>query len=79
VERMGGFYSTPGYCTEYLYLYLATDLKSSQLYAEDTAGIQTVRIKTRDVRRLIKSGEICDSKSIAGLLVFLERRPQKSL
>ena len=79
VERMGGFYSTPGYCTEYLYLYLAADLKPSQLYAEDTAGIQTVSIKPRDIRRLIKSGEICDSKSIAGLLVFLERRPQKSL
>jgi ADP-ribose pyrophosphatase len=79
VERMGGFYSAPGFCTEYLYLYLATDLKPSQLYAEDTAGIQTVRIRPRDIRRLIKSGQICDSKSIAGLLYFLEYRKKKSV
>ncbi|GAI19023.1 unnamed protein product, partial [marine sediment metagenome] len=39
VERLGGFYSTPGYCTEYLHLYLATDLTPSPLYAEDTESI----------------------------------------
>jgi len=32
VERLGGFYSTPGYCTEYLHLYLAADLVPSQLH-----------------------------------------------
>jgi ADP-ribose pyrophosphatase len=72
VERLGGFYSSPGFCTEYLYLYLATDLKPSQLYAEDTAGIQTVRIQPDQIYHLIRSGEICDSKSIAGLLYFLD-------
>jgi ADP-ribose pyrophosphatase len=78
VERMNGFYSSPGFCTEYLYLYLATDLKPSQLYAEDTAGIQTVKIKPSQIRRLIRSGEICDSKSIAGLLYYLEYRKNTS-
>ncbi|GAI27811.1 unnamed protein product, partial [marine sediment metagenome] len=34
VERLGGFYSSPGYCTEYLHLYLATDLTPDQLCAE---------------------------------------------
>lgn len=74
LESLGGFYSSPGYSTEYLYLYLAAELKPSQLVAEDTAGIQVVRVRPRDVRRLIRSGEICDSKSIAGLLYFLEFR-----
>ena len=37
VERLGGFYSAPGYATEYLYLYLATDLVPSPLQAEDTS------------------------------------------
>jgi len=74
IKRIGGFYSSPGFCTEYLYLYLAGDLQPGQLYAEDTPGIQTVRIQPRQIRRLISSGEICDSKSIAGLLYFLEFR-----
>jgi len=76
LERLAGFYSTPGFCNEYLHLYLAADLSPSQLYAEDTAGISTVRIQPGDIDRLISSGEICDSKSIAGLLYYLEFRNQ---
>ncbi len=72
IERLGGFYSSPGFCTEYLYLYLAMDLKPGQLYAEDTAGIEVVRIKPDRIREMILSQEICDSKSIAGLLYYLE-------
>lgn len=74
VEHLGGFYSTPGYCTEYLYLYLATDLTPSQLYAEDTEDIKVVRVPIKQIPELITSGRICDAKSIAGLLVFLEYR-----
>jgi ADP-ribose pyrophosphatase len=74
VERLGGYYSSPGFCTEYLYLFLAEDLKASQLYAEDTPGIQTVRVKPGQILRLIRSGEICDSKSVAGLLYYLDYR-----
>lgn len=72
VERLGGFYSTPGYCTEYLYLYLATDLIPSQLYAEDTANIRLTRVPLSQISHLISSGSICDAKSIAGLLIFLD-------
>ena len=72
VERLGGFYSAPGYCTEYLYLYLATDLIPSQLHAEDTESIEVVRVPVAQVPSLITSGKICDAKSIAGLLTFLE-------
>lgn len=79
VECLGGYYSSPGFCNEYLYLYLATELKASQLYAEDTPGIVTLRIKPRHIKRLISSGEICDSKSIAGLLYYMEYRKKHPL
>ena len=72
VERLGGFYSTPGYCTEYLYLYLATDLTPNPLSAEDTESISLVRVPLAQIPALITSGDICDSKSIAGLLAFVE-------
>ncbi|MFC1920929.1 NUDIX hydrolase [Chloroflexota bacterium] len=74
VEKMGGFYSAPGFCTEYLYLFLATDLSPSQLYAEDTENITLVRTPLKDIPGLISSGSICDAKSIAGLLIYLENR-----
>ena len=78
VERLGGFYSTPGYCTEYLYLYLATDLIPSQLHAEDTENIGLVRVPIGQISELIASSSICDAKSIAGLLTFLEYRRVRS-
>ena len=74
IERLGGFYSTPGYGTEYLYLYLATDLTPCQLFAEDTESISLVRVTLSQIPELITSGDICDAKSIAGLLTFLEYR-----
>ena len=70
VERLGGFYSTPGYCTEYLHLYLATDLTPSQLFAEDTESIKLVRVPISQIPGLITSGSICDAKSVAGLLIY---------
>jgi ADP-ribose pyrophosphatase len=74
VEKLGGFYSAPGYSTEYLHLYLATDLVHSPLQAEDTAGISLVRRPLEEIPDLIASGAIVDAKSIAGLLTFLEYR-----
>jgi ADP-ribose pyrophosphatase len=68
IDKLGGFYSAPGYCTEYLHLYLATYLIPSRLEAEDTDEIEVVRVPLAKVSDLIASGEICDAKSIAGLL-----------
>jgi ADP-ribose pyrophosphatase len=68
IDKLGGFYAAPGYCTEYLHLYLATYLVPSQLEAEDTDDIEVVRVPLSRIPELIASGEICDSKSVAGLL-----------
>lgn len=72
VKRIGGFYSAPGWCTEYLHLYLVTDLIPSPLSAEDTTEIKLVRVPVTEITKLIQSGEIQDAKSIAGLLSYLK-------
>jgi ADP-ribose pyrophosphatase len=74
VARLGGFYSSPGFCTEYLHLYLALDLVSSPLHAEDTEIIKLVRVPTSQIPELLSSGQICDAKSIVGLLTYLQYR-----
>ena len=71
IDKLGGFYSIPGYGTEYLHCFLATDLVPSRLMAEDTDDIELVRISLEEIPRLIASGEICDGKTIAALLMFL--------
>jgi ADP-ribose pyrophosphatase len=71
IEELGGFYSSPGYGTEYLYCYLASNLVPSRLIAEDSEGIEVVRVSLSKITQLITSGEIRDAKSIAALLTFL--------
>ncbi len=79
VKRLGGFYSTPGFCNEYLYLYLAEDLTPDPLSAEDTPGIEVVRVPAAQVHDLVASGEIEDAKTIAGLLYYLEYGKSRQL
>lgn len=77
VARLGGFYSTPGFCNEYLHLYLATDFTPDPLSAEDTAGIEVVRVPVTQVPELVNSGKMEDAKTIAGLLFYLEYRKNR--
>jgi ADP-ribose pyrophosphatase len=77
IDKLGGFYSIPGYGTEYLHCFLATDLIPGRLVAEDTEDIELIRISPGEIPRLIASGEICDAKSIAALLMFLFTRQGK--
>jgi ADP-ribose pyrophosphatase len=70
IERLGGFYTAPGFCTEYLHVFLCTDLVESRLQGdEDTIHLE--RLPLADVLRLIAMGEIEDSKTSAALLLYL--------
>ncbi|MFC1963166.1 NUDIX hydrolase [Chloroflexota bacterium] len=72
-EKLGSFYTSPGFCTEYMYLYLATELAPGKLGPDSDEAIEVVRIPLARAPELITSGEICDAKSISGLLLALRR------
>jgi ADP-ribose pyrophosphatase len=74
IIKLGGFYSSPGFCTEYLHLYLVSDMIKNPLVAEDTLEIEICSFPKDEILKLIASGQICDSKTIAGLLVYLNIR-----
>ena len=71
LREIGGFYSSPGFCTEYMHLYLASDLVPHTLTSEDSEEIEVVAVPPREILKLIKSGVIEDIKSAAGLLIYL--------
>jgi ADP-ribose pyrophosphatase len=71
IKNIGGFYSAPGFCTEYLHLYLASDLEYAPLTASDTDEIRVERVPLMDTLALISSGQIQDAKTIAGLLTVI--------
>lgn len=70
---MSFFYTSPGFTTEYMYLYLATDLEPKKRAADDDENIELVRVPLKKAPELIASREICDAKSIAGLLLALRK------
>ena len=71
LRRLGGFWMTPGFCTEYMHAYLATNLQESALPSDEDENIEVVPVPLSEVESLIRSGEIEDAKSIAALLMAI--------
>ena len=65
--NMGGFWIAPGYSTEYMYAFLATDLRSDPLPPDDDEDIELVPTPWKSIPDLIYNGTIQDSKSISAL------------
>lgn len=71
LRAVGGIYSSPGFCDEMVYMYIARDLIPSRLPADDDEDISVERVPMSQAGRLIRLGEIQDAKSVAGLLMAL--------
>jgi ADP-ribose pyrophosphatase len=68
LESLGGFYVAPGYTTEYIHLYLASDLTASHLDGDADEFIEIQQVSVKQALAMIERGEIVDGKSIIGLL-----------
>ena len=68
-HKLGGFYSAPGILTEYLHLYLATDLTPGANNLEFDEHIEVLTIPWDEALAMIRRREIEDAKTIAGLML----------
>ena len=71
IEEIGGLYAAPGYSTEYLHLFVATGLRPGPSRNDEDEDIEVVSVPLGDIPSLIRSGELCDGKSVVGLLSLL--------
>ncbi len=69
LQRLGGAFPAPSYTTEFIHLYLATELTASRLETDDDELIEVVRLTWDDLIQKITSGEIVDSKTISAVLL----------
>jgi 8-oxo-dGTP pyrophosphatase MutT (NUDIX family) len=67
------FYTAPGFCTERLTLFLATDLSQVDVAAPDDEDLDRSWLPLAAAIAAIDGGEITDAKSIVGVL-WLARR-----
>jgi len=70
IEAIGGLYVAPGYTTEYIHLFICTELEASVLAADEDEDLEVERRTLDEALAAIESGEICDAKSVIGVLRY---------
>ena len=69
LQKIGEFYLVPGYSTERMAAFLATELKENPLDPDDDEFLEVERIPLKRAVELAERGEIPDAKSLAALLL----------
>ena len=70
--KLAQFWNSPGFSTEFTYVYLALDLEPCarpEPAKEEEKDMMIERVALADTGRLVAEGEITDAKSIIGLLL----------
>ena len=68
IRRLGGFYMTPGYCTEYIHVFLAQKLVWNPLPQDEDEFLKVIQIPIEEAYRMAEAGEMNDVKTIAALM-----------
>jgi ADP-ribose pyrophosphatase len=71
-RELAAFWTTPGFCREYMHLYLAEGVKAGDADPDEDEEVEIVQWHVDEVAA--KLGEIEDAKTLAGLLLFLHHR-----
>ncbi len=78
--RLASFWTAPGFATEQMFLYLASDLvpaPDDRLEPDEDEDLQLVRLPWREAVAAGERGEIADAKSLVGLF-WLARRMESA-
>ena len=68
IKSLGSIYTTPGYSTEKLWIYLAENLKPGNYNREEGEfGMEVFELSLPEVEEKIYNGEIVDGKTICGI------------
>ena len=65
--------TTPGFCTEVISIYLATGLAAGETDFDDDEFLNLIKMPLKEAGEMVMRGEICDSKTIAGILMVLHK------
>ena len=73
LERLGEFFTSPGFTDERMHVYLATDLRQSAQRLEPGEEIEVLVMDRRAFEQAIASGEIVDGKTLGAYLLWRTR------
>ena len=67
LQKVGEFFLAPGYSTEYMYVYLATNLRPDPLEADADEFLTVESVPADQAYKMAESGQIQDGKTLAAL------------
>jgi ADP-ribose pyrophosphatase len=73
MEKLAEFFTTPGFCEEKLWVFLARDLTGTAQNLEGDELLEIVRVTFTRAFEMIADGEIEDAKTIIGLMLAATR------
>lgn len=62
------FYTSPGFCNELMYLYLAKTKPAEQAKPDDDEFLEVIFLSLKEALQLLNEGKIKDAKTIIGIL-----------
>lgn len=77
LERLTTIWTTPGFTDEAIHLFLASDLRGGTVAREHDEFIEVVTKPLSEVLEMIRSGEVCDAKTVVGILYAAGYRLEK--
>ena len=72
-EQGPSFFTAPGFCTERLTLFLATDLRETDATGPDDELLEPSWLSLPDAVAAVDDGRVIDAKSVAGILWLAHR------
>lgn len=73
IEKLTEFYVSPGFLTEKMHVFMASDLTETAQKLEEDEILSIEKLAFPDAFEKIKNGEIQDAKTIVGLILAGER------
>ncbi len=74
VEKMGEFYTAPGFCDELIRAFLVTDLVSApEAEADPDEVVEVVTLTVEAYGEMVANGEIRDAKTLAAMAMWMGR------
>jgi len=73
LEPLVSFYTSPGFCTELIHIFVARGLHEITVDHDEEEEIELVRLPLEQAIRHVMESELSDAKTIAGLLAYARR------
>lgn len=72
LTKKAAIFTGPGFTNEIIHIYVAEELQKTALHPDEDEFLEVSAFTPDQIRQLIRTGQICDAKTLAGLYLLQE-------